>query len=234
VIPYKNIFSLLILSSVLFASNNKADNKKEFHKSITEKPNIILILVDDIGYGDIGIFGQEKIMTPEIDQLAADGMRFTQAYAGKCRLCTISIFTDGTHETHIGGHPEWAEGSLVIGSHKNNTEKKLQVLYDIDTKKLLDIGTTEMFPKPEGDVALSSDGNWFVNGYSTSGKNYYTIYRRSEGAFIRSKGIDKGEYSGDIRRDPAPRWNRTNDAILVPGIAPNGMRQMFVIKVIKE
>ncbi|MDP6232524.1 MAG: hypothetical protein QF913_10230, partial [Nitrospinaceae bacterium] len=48
----------------------------------------------------------------------------------------------------------------------------------------------------------------------------------------RSKGFDKGSYSGDIRIDPAPRWNRTNDAILVPGIAKNKTRQMYVIHVI--
>ncbi|MHC4580207.1 MAG: hypothetical protein ACYS14_02040, partial [Planctomycetota bacterium] len=57
-------------------------------------------------------------------------------------------------------------------------------------------------------------------------------YRRSDGAFVRSEGIDKGAYSGDIRIDPAPRWNRTNDAILVPGLAENKTRQMFVIHVI--
>lgn len=149
----------------------------------------------------------------------------------------FSINSDGTgltaHETFIGGHPEWAEGNLVIGSHKDEAgEKDLQVLYNVDTKKIVgQLGNPEIFPKPEGDVSLSPDGNWFVNGYSNSGKNYYAVLRRSDGAFTRSEGIDKGEYSGDIRIDPAPRWNRTNDAILVPGIAENGTRQMFVIRV---
>jgi len=88
-----------------------------------------------------------------------------------------------------------------------------------------------MFPKPEGDISLSPDGNWFVNGYSRNNKNYYAIYRRSDGAFVRSRGIDKGRYSGDIRIDPAPRWNRTSDAILIPGIAEDKTRQMFVIHI---
>ncbi len=94
--------------------------------------------------------------------------------------------------------------------------------------------TARMFPNPGGDVSLSPDGNWFVNGYSQSGKNYYAVLRRSDGAFARSRGIDKGGYAGDIRIDPAPRWNRTNNAILVPGIAENGTRQMFVVKVIPK
>ena len=150
----------------------------------------------------------------------------------------FSINADGTgltmHEQHIGGHPEWAEGNLMIGSEKGTEgNRDKQIFYNIDTKKIAgELGNPEMFPKPEGDISLSPGGDWFVNGYSDSGKNYYSIYRRSDGAFIRSEGISKGEYMGDIRIDPAPRWNRTNDAILVPGIAENKTRQMFVIRVI--
>jgi hypothetical protein len=58
------------------------------------------------------------------------------------------------------------------------------------------------------------------------------VYRRSDGAFARSVGLDKGPYAGDIRIDPAPRWNRAGNAILVPGIARNKTRQMFVLRVI--
>lgn len=46
-----------------------------------EKPNIVLIVADDLGYGDLGCYGATKIETPAIDQLAAEGMRFTNAYA---------------------------------------------------------------------------------------------------------------------------------------------------------
>lgn len=149
-----------------------------------------------------------------------------------------SINTDGTgltlHKMHIGGHPEWAEGNLLIGQEKGKDGKKdRQIFYNVDTKKIVgEMGNSKMFPKPGGDVSLSPDGDWFVNGYSQSNKNYYAVYRRSDGAFSRSEGIDKGSYSGDIRIDPAPRWNRTNDAILVPGIAKNKTRQMFMIRVI--
>jgi arylsulfatase A-like enzyme len=48
----------------------------------TRSPNIILILTDDLGYGDLGCYGQKRIQTPHIDRLAAEGMRFTDAYAG--------------------------------------------------------------------------------------------------------------------------------------------------------
>jgi arylsulfatase len=45
-------------------------------------PNIIFILADDLGYGELGSYGQTKIRTPNIDRLAAEGMRFTQHYSG--------------------------------------------------------------------------------------------------------------------------------------------------------
>ena len=48
----------------------------------TEKPNIILIMADDLGYAGLGSYGQKLIRTPEIDKMAADGMRFTDFYAG--------------------------------------------------------------------------------------------------------------------------------------------------------
>jgi arylsulfatase A len=45
-------------------------------------PNILFILADDLGYGDVGCYGQKEIATPNIDRLASEGIRFTSAYAG--------------------------------------------------------------------------------------------------------------------------------------------------------
>jgi arylsulfatase A-like enzyme len=51
------------------------------------KPNIIYLLADDLGYGDLGSYGQKLIRTPRLDRMAQEGMRFTQHYAGapSCR-----------------------------------------------------------------------------------------------------------------------------------------------------
>ena len=64
-------------------------------------PNIIFILADDLGYGDLGCYGQEKILTPRLDRMAAEGIRFTQAYAGStvCAPSRCSLMT-GMHQGH--------------------------------------------------------------------------------------------------------------------------------------
>lgn len=64
-------------------------------------PNIILILADDLGYGELGSYGQKLIATPHLDRLAAEGMRFTQFYAGST-VCapSRSVLLTGQHTGH--------------------------------------------------------------------------------------------------------------------------------------
>jgi len=66
-----------------------------------KRPNIIFILADDLGYGDIGCYGQQKIKTPNIDALAKGGLKFTQFYAGTS-VCAPSraSFMTGLHTGH--------------------------------------------------------------------------------------------------------------------------------------
>ncbi|MFO0811085.1 MAG: arylsulfatase [Gemmataceae bacterium] len=66
-----------------------------------EKPNIVFILADDLGYGDLGCFGQTKIKTPNLDRMAAEGLRFTQFYAGStvCAPSRCALMT-GRHTGH--------------------------------------------------------------------------------------------------------------------------------------
>ena len=67
----------------------------------TLKPNIIVLLADDLGYGDIGSYGQQKIETPNLDKLAVMGKRFTAFYAGST-VCAPSrcSFMTGLHTGH--------------------------------------------------------------------------------------------------------------------------------------
>jgi arylsulfatase A len=72
-----------------------------FSQKTAPKPNIILIIADDLGYGDLGCYGQQKIATPNIDKLAKSGMRFTQFYAGTsvCAPSRATLMT-GLHTGH--------------------------------------------------------------------------------------------------------------------------------------
>jgi len=83
---------------------------------VNQKPNIIYILADDLGYGELGIYGQTKIETPHIDRLAESGMKFTQHYAGS-PVCAPSrcVLLTGQHAGHaqIRGNDEWgARGNV--------------------------------------------------------------------------------------------------------------------------
>ena len=70
----------------------------------SEKPNIIFILADDLGYNQVGAYGDTPIKTPNIDLLAENGIRFTQAYSGNtvCSPSRVSLFTgrDGRFMTN--------------------------------------------------------------------------------------------------------------------------------------
>ncbi len=131
-------------------------------------------------------------------------------------------------ETHIGGHPEWAEGSRMIG---NIAER--QAIFDVDSQQMVEIlGDASLFPDPEGDIALSPNLEWLANGYKKDGKMSYVVYHRPTERTLRSGPYDLfGRVSGDLRCDPAPRWNRTGDQLLLPGMTEDGTRQMFLLEV---
>ncbi len=69
--------------------------------SLPPRPNIILIVADDLGYGELGCYGQKKIRTPNLDRLAAEGVRFTQNYSGS-PVCAPSrcVLLTGLHTGH--------------------------------------------------------------------------------------------------------------------------------------
>lgn len=87
------------------------------------KPNIIYIMADDLGYFDLGCYGQEKIKTPNIDQLAEDGMRFTQCYAGST-VCapSRSVLMTGQHT----GHTRIRDNFAKVGGVKVMDNRGLQ------------------------------------------------------------------------------------------------------------
>jgi hypothetical protein len=144
----------------------------------------------------------------------------------------ITIRPDGSglivHKQFWGGHPEWERGARMIGAIDGR-----QVIYDTDRQQIAgQIGTPEIFPDPEGDVALSPDFRWFVNSSRQGEFNVYTVFRFADGAWRRQSGFPHlGFTRGDLRLDPAPTWSRTSDAILVPAFAADKTRQLFLIRI---
>ncbi|MBC9797084.1 arylsulfatase [Sinomicrobium weinanense] len=105
----RSLTKILLTGSIatcLLSCNEKQKTKE------TVPPNIIYILADDLGYGEVGAYGQKKIETPNIDALASKGMLFTQHYTGApvCAPARYSLLT-GKHMGHsyIRGNDEWGE-----------------------------------------------------------------------------------------------------------------------------
>ena len=69
-----------------------------------DRPNIVFIMADDLGFAELGCYGQKKIRTPHIDRLAREGMKFTRNYAGNA-VCAPSrcVLMTGKHPGHAMG-----------------------------------------------------------------------------------------------------------------------------------
>jgi arylsulfatase A-like enzyme len=86
---------LFVAAALALASPHAADAAQQ------RKPNIIYIMADDLGYGDLSCFGQQKFATPNLDKLAAEGIKFTDYYAGST-VCapTRCVLMTGVHTGH--------------------------------------------------------------------------------------------------------------------------------------
>ncbi|MFB9052733.1 arylsulfatase [Formosa undariae] len=120
-----SLILVLFVTTIVFTSCNSSKKQEqnelkaspETHASLN-KPNIIYILADDLGYGDLSCYGQEKFSTPNIDKLASQGMMFTQHYSGStvCAPSRSALLT-GMHTGHtvVRGNKEMQpEGQYPI------------------------------------------------------------------------------------------------------------------------
>ena len=97
---WKQFIVGLIVASVII-SQTVTEGFAQRSRQPNRKPNIIFILADDLGYGDLGCYGQKLIRTPNLDRMAAEGVRFTQVYAGStvCAPSRAALMT-GFHTGH--------------------------------------------------------------------------------------------------------------------------------------
>ena len=179
------------------------------------KPNIIFILADDLGYGDLGCYGQTKIKTPNLDRMAAEGMRFTQCYAGST-VCAPS------------------RSSLMTGQHTGHTRIRGNQAYPLQSQ---DFTVAELLQKSGyktavfGKWALGLPGttgtpsrqgfdDWFGYLSQTHAHDYYptqlwrssTLHNLDDHAVILDRNLygNKALYSQNLFSNAASNYVRVN------------------------
>ena len=149
-----NYKSISLIGGTLLLSTLTANGQKK-----NTQPNILFILCDDMGYGDLGCYGQPFIRTPHLDTMANEGMRFTQAYAGSpVSAPSRASFMTGQHSGHceVRGNKEyWKNVPIVLYGQNQEYSIVGQHPYDSDHVILPEIMkdngyTTGMFGKWAG------------------------------------------------------------------------------------
>lgn len=132
-----------------------------------DQPNLIWIMADDLGYGELGCYGQKVIQTPCLDRMAAEGMRFTQFYAG-ATVCapSRSVLMTGQHHGHtrVRGNAGSANpsaqalkpGDVTVAGLLKHPENRSNVSYYSSTRQMdstqriraVDASPTELNPSP--------------------------------------------------------------------------------------
>lgn len=190
------IFSGLAVLSVIPALKADKQNQQQ-----VQKPNIIYILADDLGYGDLSCYGQKKFKTPNIDLLAKNGMLFTRHYAG-CTVCapSRSSLMTGLHTGHtpIRGNKGWdPEGQYPIPASTFTIAEMLkQAEYTTGAFGKWGLG----FIGTEGDPNKQGFDEFFGFNCQSLAHNYYPEYLWEN----NQKVILKGN-TGDQFREYAPK-----------------------------
>lgn len=190
----------LVALAFLFCLSANAD---------TKKTNIILIMVDDAGYGDFGCYGQKLFTTPNIDRMAASGMLFTQHYSGStvCAPTRCSIM-NGVHTGH----------AFVRGNREVQPEGQAPIPSDMITipKLLRKAGyVTGMFgkwglgaPKSSGDPMNQGWDEFFGYNCQRQAHTFYPkhLWHNSEKVMLNGK-----TYSHDLIQEKALQFIRDNE-----------------------
>ncbi len=117
----------LLLAGSLCSLTVPIAQAAKVEKQNQSKPNVVFIIADDLGYGDLSCYGQEKFDTPNIDKLALQGMRFTQCYSGTTVSApSRSSLITGMHTGHTpvrGNHEVKPEGQYPIPENSNTLFK---------------------------------------------------------------------------------------------------------------
>jgi len=173
-----------------------------------QRPNIIFILADDLGYGDLGCYGQEVIQTPNLDRMAAEGVRFTQAYAGStvCAPSRCCLMT-GYHT----GHARIRGNALYPLKDEDVTVAEVLKRARYNTGIIGKWGLGE--PGTTGVPNRQGFDEWFGYLNQAHAHNYYPEYLWHNGEKVVIEGNLDGKkqvYSHDLFTEKALDFVRRN------------------------
>lgn len=176
-----------------------------------QKPNILLVVADDLGYGDLGSYGQQKIRTPELDNMAQEGMRFTQHYAGApvCGPSRASLYTGlDTGHSPIRGNPRWTLSGTPVDFSESDVLFS-QLLQEAGYKTAV-IGKWGMSENTQSLISMpNQQGFDYFFGYRQHKEAhhyyYHQLYRNNQPVIL--KGNDaltkQGRYTHDLFTEDA-------------------------------
>ena len=209
-------------------------------KGSPKQPNIIFIMADDMGYGDLGCYGQEHILTPNIDKLAEEGVRFTDCYAGST-VCapSRSVLMTGQHTGHTRVRNNMGKvGGTVVTD--NGSPQRRVPLEDEDVTVAEVLKQAGYATGMTGKWGLGEPGNtgmpnrqgfdeWFGYLNQRRAHTYYPPYLwRNEEKVMLEGNADGGrrQYSHDMFTDFALDFLRRHKSepffLYLPFTVPHG------------
>lgn len=204
-----NTRTLLLSGSLMVAGGTQVVSAQ------TNQPyNIIYILCDDMGYGDLGCYGQEKIHTPNLDKMAEEGMRFTQHYAG----CTVSApsrgsLMTGKHTGHSqvrGNYEIKPEGQFPMTA---DTRTIAHLFQDNNYKTGLFGKWGLGFPGSESEPVKMGFDNFYGYNCQRQAHSYYPthLWRQSEKEVLPGNANNgRNTYSQDLVHQEVLDFIRSN------------------------
>ncbi|WP_319479918.1 arylsulfatase [uncultured Draconibacterium sp.] len=199
------IFSLLLLA---------CQQKTKTSDTQPTRPNIIYILADDLGYGDLSCYGQTYFSTPNIDKLAENGMQFTQHYSGStvCAPSRSALMT-GQHTGHtpVRGNKEWQpEGQYPMATSAVTIAEALKEAgYTTGAFGKWGLG----YPGSEGDPNMQGFDEFFGYNCQRMGHNYYPyhLWHNQEKIVLEGNSGKKMEaYGPELIHNEAIRFIENN------------------------
>ena len=196
---FSQFYALLFLASVTFIFPKQSFSTNRENE---RKPNFVFILIDDMGWTDVGFMGAKYYETPNIDKLAKNGMIFTQAYANAANCAP-------TRASLLSGQYNPRHGVFTVANADRGESKNRRLISIVNSETLpLDKTTIAEALKPGGYVSAAI-GKWHV-GNSQQQQGFDVGMERYDIGYKNRHFKDDGEYLTDRLTDEAIKFIKEN------------------------